>query len=151
MVNGVNQATFYILPMLGKNPDQYPRFRDCWAGKANNSDTEVDQFGIPKKENNIKEPFITIYTRTGGGNREGYDKENDEMTKMPEYVSDYDDDFDCTFAYWIFKVPERFLVDYDILTNEKNGKGIKDTSEEYKQQVLKVYPKIADKLKEVLY
>ncbi len=29
MINGVNPATFFILPMLGKHPDEYPRFRDC--------------------------------------------------------------------------------------------------------------------------
>lgn len=31
MINGVNPATFYILPMLGNHPDWYPRFRDCWV------------------------------------------------------------------------------------------------------------------------
>lgn len=30
MLNGVNPCTFLILPMLGKHPDEYPRFRDCF-------------------------------------------------------------------------------------------------------------------------
>ena len=33
-MNGVNPATFFILPMLGKHPDEFPRFRDCWAGRT---------------------------------------------------------------------------------------------------------------------
>ena len=46
MINGVNPATFFILPMVAeKHPDSYPRFRDCFIGKLSNSD-EDDQFGI---------------------------------------------------------------------------------------------------------
>lgn len=151
MMNGVNQATFWILPMLGKHPDEYPRFRDCFAGVANNSADEVDQFGIPKKELDTTGKFITVYTRTGGLNRDDYELENRAMVKMQGYVKDYDDNFDSTFAYWVFEVPKKFIDDYDIVTNPDNEKGIEDTSEEYKQQVIKVYPKIADKLKEILY
>lgn len=47
MINGVNPATFIILPMLGKHPNEYPRFRDCFIGGLENAD-ENDQFGIPK-------------------------------------------------------------------------------------------------------
>ena len=46
MINGVQPAAFFVLPMLGKHPDEYPRFRDCFIGKVN-SDEEIDQFGIP--------------------------------------------------------------------------------------------------------
>lgn len=42
MINGVNQATFYILPMLGKHPDEYPRFRDCFTGKTKNWSDDCD-------------------------------------------------------------------------------------------------------------
>ena len=31
MMHGCNQSTFSILPMLGKHPDKYPRFRDCFC------------------------------------------------------------------------------------------------------------------------
>jgi len=137
--------------MLGKHSDEYPRFRDCFAGKATNNEKEFDQFGIPKKKFNPRDKFITIYTRTGGANREDYVEDNKKLTEMPEYVIDYDDDFDTTFAYWVFKVPPEFENDYDILTNPENPKTIKDTSEAYKRKVLGVYPKLMDKLKEHLY
>ena len=64
MVNGVKPTTFFVLPMLGKHPDEYPRFRDCFL-----SDEEHPQY----------DDHIHIYTRTGGGNREGYEAENDAM------------------------------------------------------------------------
>jgi len=28
IINGANPSTFFILPMLDKHPDEYPRFRD---------------------------------------------------------------------------------------------------------------------------
>lgn len=126
MLHGINQATFFVLPMLGeKHPDEYPRFRDCF---------------ITENEN------IAVYTRVGGGNRdEGYGEE--ELQAHPNYISDYDDDFDSTYATYVFSVPEEFKNDFELV---KEGR-LKECSEMYKQRVIKVYPKIEDKLKEVLY
>lgn len=81
---------------------------------------------------------IVIQTRTGGGNRECFcDDEspemkswmgwdgltknaeghfptcypwmNEQMTKHPLYIRDEDDDFDATYAYFYFRVPESQL------------------------------------------
>lgn len=49
MINGVNLSAFIFLPMLGKHPNEYPRFRDCFLGEDENS--------------------IVVFTRVGGGNR----------------------------------------------------------------------------------
>lgn len=122
MMDGVNPATFLILPMLGKHPDEYPRFRDCFADD--------------------KERLITVYTRTGGGNRGGYSEENEELTRMPEYIEDNGDDFDSTYAYFTFRVPKRFEKDYDLILKGR----LMETSEEYKRQVDSVYPKLKGKL-----
>lgn len=122
----VNPTTFYILPMLGKHPDEYPRFRDCY----------LDQGG----------DNIQVLTRTGGGNRESYVEENEVITKMPTYVSDEDCDWDCTYAEWTFTVPEEWKEDFLVITHQKEG----HVSEVYLKQVAKVYPKIADKLIEQL-
>jgi hypothetical protein len=140
MVNGVQPATFFLLPMLGKHPDEYPRFRDCFAGKQN-TDEELDQFGIPVHKHG-DEALISVYTRVGGGNRDDYDKEIKELQAMAGYVKDFDDDFDTTFATFVFKVPERFLNDFKLI---KEGK-IMETSKEYKAIVDKVYPKLKGKL-----
>lgn len=141
MINGVQPETWLLLPMLGKHPDEYPRFRDCFAGKATNSD-ENDQFGIPRKQKDLSKKLISVYTRVGGGNREDYQKEIDELRAMPGYVEDYDDDFDCTFATFVFEVPKEFIADYDLILDNK----LMETSQAYKDQVDKVYPKLKGKL-----
>jgi hypothetical protein len=133
MMNGVSQATFWILPMLDRHPDEYPRFRDCFL--ADEEHPEYDN-------------HIFVYTRTGGGNRESYEDENDDMTMMETYVTDYDDDFDCTYATWVFRVPEKWKKDYDAITDPEVG--LRGISEEYKAQLKKIYPKLADKFDKIV-
>lgn len=136
MVNGVQPATFFVLPMLGKHPDEYPRFRDCFLGILH-SDESIDQFGIPKHKHGDEE-LISIYTRVGGDNRESYEREISAMRAMPEYVEDYDDDFDSTFSTYVFRVPEQFKDDFKKV---KEGK-LKETSQAYRDILYDVYPKL---------
>lgn len=49
---------------------------------------------------------IILLTRNGGGNRADYFPEG--IRKHPNYLTDYDDSFDSTYAYIEFSVPERF-------------------------------------------
>ena len=52
MMFGVNQTcVFFILPMLGRHPDKYPRFRDCFL-----SDEEHPEY----------DNYIHVYPRVGG-------------------------------------------------------------------------------------
>lgn len=51
---------------------------------------------------------VILYTRNGGGNREAYAEVNAKLAKHPEYVRDWDDDFDNTYAYFEFNVPAKF-------------------------------------------
>lgn len=143
MINGVQPATFFLLPMLGKHPDEYPRFRDCFPGILTNS-KEEDQFGIPKKQSNL-DPFISVYMRIGGGNREAYEDEIKEMQKSAHYLKDYDDDFDNTFATFIFLIPAHFLADYEKI---KEGK-LLETSQQYQDILYKVYPKLTEKFNSI--
>lgn len=120
MINGVNPATFLILPMLGKHPDEYPRFRDCFVS----DDGER----------------IVVYTRVGGNNRNGgYGEE--ALYEDPNFVTTYDDDEDNTYGYYEFNVPEEWKDDFEKI---KNGE---KPSDEYIDQMCKVYPKIEDKLR----
>ena len=141
MVNGVQMATFFVLPMLGKHPDDYPRYRDCFIGKMTQDFNDLDQFGIPTLKHG-KENLISVYTRTGGANRNSYQSAIRELEKMPEYVENFDDAFDNTFAIFVFKVPIKFLKDFQLI---KDGK-LLQTSKNYQKQVDKVYPKLKDKL-----
>lgn len=116
---GVNPATFIILPMLGRHPDEYPRFRDCFV----NEDKQ-----------------ILVFTRVGGGNRNcGYGEE--ELYKDPNFVKTYDDDYDSTYGYYVFNVPEEWKDDFDrLLKGEK-------PSARYLDQMCKVYPKLEEKFR----
>src|SRR5574344_2958904 len=120
MIMGVNPAAFYILPMLGKHPDEYPRFRDCFITEGGN---------------------IAVYTRVCGGNRnEGYGEE--ELYKMEGFLCTYDDDYDNTYATYEFAVPEKWKSDFDKIVNGK----IAEVSDAYKEEIKRVYPKLAEKV-----
>jgi hypothetical protein len=49
---------------------------------------------------------LILYTRNGGGNRPSYQHVFDGLSKHPNYIKDYDDDFDNTYAYIEFSVPD---------------------------------------------
>lgn len=51
---------------------------------------------------------ILLYTRNGGGNRESYFYIFDILRKHPNYIRDYDDDFDSTYAYIEFSIPDQY-------------------------------------------
>lgn len=127
IINGANPATFFILPLLGeKHPDDYPRFRDCFVN------------------NEAEEPEIHVYTRVGGGNRNcGFGEE--ELRKHPNFKMDFDDDFDRTYATYVFSVPKEWKNDFDKILEGR----LKETSVEYKERVAKVYPKLEEKLNEL--
>jgi len=124
MINGVNPAAFFILPMLGeKHPDNYPRFRDCFVTKDNN---------------------IAVYTRVGGGNR-NCDYGEEELYEHPNFIKTYDDDFDNTYATYEFSVPKEWKDDF----NKILGGELKEISQAYKDRLYKVYPKLKDKFDEM--
>lgn len=126
MMNGVTQAVFFILPMLGKHPDQYPRFRDCFL-----SDEDHPEY----------DDYIHVYTRVGGNNRNaGFGEE--ELYEIPEFVATFDDSFDSTFATYVFEVPEKWKADFDLF---KQGR-IKEFSKEYQNEIIRVFPKLQEKL-----
>ena len=82
---GMTPGAAELLELIELPPDSIPRFRDCFLD---------DQL------------HIVVYTRTGGGNRECYADGNTRLTGHPLYVSDHDDDFDCTFANFLFRAPD---------------------------------------------
>ena len=92
---GTNPATGLLLAMLGIDRNFPPRFRDCYLDGER----------------------IVIYTRTGGGNRDEYEAQNDAMHALPGFVSDEDDDFDSTYAHFSYRIPEKFLESIEALRN----------------------------------
>ena len=112
--------------MLGKHPDNYPRFRNVFL-----KDEEY-----PEYDNHIH-----VYTRVGGGNRESYEDEITELQSMPGYVTDHDDSFDSTFATFVFSVPDEWKPDFDKIISGD----VKTVSAEYQARLRAVFPKLNDK------
>lgn len=63
-----------------------PRWRDSWISK--------------------KKPAIKVLARIGGGNREEYENDIEEIQDHPNYVSDKDWEEDTTYAIFTFHIPE---------------------------------------------
>lgn len=85
-----NEMAPLLLKALALDVDEIPRFRDCFL------------------TNDRGEISIVVYTRTGGGNRKDYIKQNNEMTMHRYYVRDQDDDLDSTYALFYFKIPTEY-------------------------------------------
>lgn len=123
MMNGVNPATFFILPMLGeKHPDDYPRFRDCY----------------------VEDGDIVVYTRVGGGNRGcGYGEE--WLLQHKNFLSTEDDEDDETYGKYYFSVPEEWKSDFYKIVGgygDEDSGGLESISDEYKARLYMVYPKL---------
>ena len=130
MINGVSPCAFIFLPMLGKHPDEYPRFRDCFL-----QDEDHPEYN----------DHIHVYTRAGGGNRESYEDQIQAMREMDSFVIDFDDDFDSTYATFVFSIPEKWSDDFKNIKE----RGIKDASNEYIDEMKRVYPKLAEQFEEI--
>ena len=130
MMNGVQPAVFFVLPMLGKHPDEYPRFRDCFVADTSRPDLSG---------------CIHVYMRIGGGNRESYKSEIEKLRKIEGFVTDYNDKDDNTFASFVYKVPKKWQEDFDSLVNQRYDK----VSDEYIEKIKEVFPKIANDLSEL--
>ena len=103
MLFGKNPMSNILLRILNLTENDCGRFRDAY----------------------IEKDKIVIYTRNGGGNRDHWDflyEEYDEgedcpcpgciieykLPEHPNYITDYDDDFDCTYAYIEFSIPDKY-------------------------------------------
>ena len=85
---GINEEMPILLGMLGVNIQYFSRFRDVELVKEGS--------------------IIRVFTRTGGENRKYYNDNWEKIRKHELYLGDYDDNFDTTYAYIEFKVPEKY-------------------------------------------
>ncbi len=119
MMFGVSPLAGLTLQSLNLTPNDIPRFRDAYFDAEENR--------------------LVIYTRTGGGNREyyggpnGYDNEdyggpfNEDLEAHPNYLHDEDDDFDCTYAYFYFSIPESFVPIFETFKSLGAGQDLNPT------------------------
>ncbi len=111
MLFGMNAQADLLLAVIGLRQNDIERFRDVHVSE----DGKV----------------IEVYTRTGGGNREGYP--NLSMRKRPEWNGSADDDFDSTYCTDLFNVPVEWQEDVRALS-DIFGNGIR---KEFGQHLLK--------------
>lgn len=104
MLFGTNPAALFLIGALELETEKYPtgRFRDIYF--------ENEKGGEPK---------VILYTRNGGGNREDYQDVFEALEKHPLYITDYDDDFDSTYAYIEFKAPQSVIDFFEDINFEK--------------------------------
>lgn len=146
MVNGMNALmTVFLSPFLPLRADLFPRFRDIFL--------EVNDMNC-----DFNGGDIFVYTRMGGGNRDCWEN-NETDCNCPAHLADkientypclgsYDDEFDCTYRTFVFRVIEN-LKDFKLI---KEGK-INETSKEYKLKLIKMFAdneKISERLKQEL-
>lgn len=53
--------------------------------------------------------YIVLLTRNGGGNREEYESSFESLQEHPNYVTDWDCDWDRTYAEICFSIPEEHV------------------------------------------
>lgn len=109
MLFGENEYTPVLLGVLGLDKESFGRFRDIYLNKDGSK--------------------IIVLTRCGGGNRECYENMFEEMSKHENYIKDYDDDFDCTYAYIEFSIPEKFKDMCKSLATGENPKTVHEKFE----------------------
>lgn len=49
---------------------------------------------------------IRILTRTGGGNRDEYAVDNEWLRSFDNFLRDWDDEYDSTYAWWAYSWPD---------------------------------------------
>ena len=102
LLHGQNPLSDLFLGMLDLTEESVGRFRDVYIEKEN------DKY------------VIVVYTRNGEGNRECWGEDKDDcdcpgciierkLPQHPNYIRDYDDDFDCTYASIVFSVPTKYV------------------------------------------
>lgn len=119
MLHGYNNNALFVLAMLKLKTADCGRFRDAW----------IDEDG----------KHLVIFTRNGGGNREEYQGVIDELAKHPNYVNDFDDDFDSTYASIRFSVPSQYQELVEALKPKEKMPSLWDKTQESIKAIEKHY------------
>jgi len=140
-----NPLSNLILAMLDLTTEDVGRFRDVF----------------------ISEGKIAVYTRNGGGNRDCWnDGEKEDchcpgciithhLPKHPNYLSDEDDNFDCTYATIYFSFPEQYKVILEAMDtgkfnpDEQWSKKLVEIETSSKDDLKAKYPQIVALLEEI--
>lgn len=93
IVFGKNPHAEFILATLNLTTGDVGRFRDAF----------------------VTDGQIAIYTRNGGGNRDDYQHVFESLADHPLYIRNADDDFDCTYCTYWFRLPEEWKLELEAI------------------------------------
>lgn len=130
MTCNINPDARMVLDLIGIDPEfllEEARLRDVYLSKDRTR--------------------VVIFTRIGGGNRSYHSPAITKLRNFKGYVTDYDDEFDNTYASFEYKIPQEklpivvaFLANSDTTTGgEKLKAGLKQL-EENPEEYLKEHP-----------
>ena len=85
---GENENAIPLLGMLSLTRKSFGRYRDVYLNKEGTK--------------------ITVISRIGGNNVAEYKDVYTNLRKHPNWITDYDDAFDSTYAYFEFTVPDKY-------------------------------------------
>src|SRR3990167_3082180 len=103
---------------------------------------EIDQEGSKYSSGRFRDIYlnedgkkIILFTRNGGGNRETYQETIDILATHPNFITDYDDEFDCTYAYIEFSVPTQYLATTTIMAAGVKPKTLKEKTDDVMAEI----------------
>lgn len=85
---GENENAMALLGMIELTRNDFQRYRDTYLNKS--------------------ATIITVVARIGGDNRKSHRQVFTNVRKNKWYIRDFDDNFDNTYTYIQFKVPEKY-------------------------------------------
>lgn len=85
---GENENTMALLGMIELTRNDFQRYRDVYLNKS--------------------ATIITVLARIGGDNRKNFKQVFINIRKNKWYIRDFDDNFDNTYTYIQFKIPEKY-------------------------------------------
>lgn len=83
LLGGCNPSTEQLFKLLGLSVNNFGRYRDIY----------------------VKDGYIVVHTRCGGGNREDYEEMFETVSTHPWYSHDEDYEYDTTYADIYFTIP----------------------------------------------
>lgn len=107
-----NPDAAVLIGFLGLNKDIFGRYRNIYLNKAGDK--------------------IIVYTRCGGQkNRTDYERMFEIMKRHPNYLRDYDDEHDPTYAYIEFSVPDKYKATAQHMKPDKEPLNVWDQFQEH--------------------
>lgn len=103
---GENEDAMALLGMLNLTRNDFQRYRDIWLNKNGT--------------------IITVLARIGGNNRKDYRQVFTNIRKNKCFIKDFDDNFDDTYAYFQFKVPEKYKYTCEMIAPKEERLSVGD-------------------------